>query len=132
MIVQLWGQALLLSRVPMINVASWNIRGLNFTPKQREVRQVIAENNLSVCAILDSHVATSKLHKMCTLIFRHWDWTSNGVLCKKGTRIILGWNHNIVDVMVLHQDDQAIHVRLWLKKERREVFCSFIYAHNDH
>lgn len=132
MIVQLWGQALLLSRVPMINVASWNIRGLNFTPKQREVRQVIAENNLSVCAILESHVATSKLHKMCTLIFQHWDWTSNGVLCKKGIRIILGWNHNIVDVMVLHQDDQAIHVRLWLKKERREVFCSFIYAHNDH
>ncbi|GKB29409.1 RNA-directed DNA polymerase, eukaryota, reverse transcriptase zinc-binding domain protein [Tanacetum coccineum] len=67
---------------------------------------------------------------LCALVFRHWDWTSNGALCAKGTRIILGWNHNDVDVMVLTQDDQAIHTRVWLKAEKKEVFCSFIYAHN--
>ncbi|GJR05059.1 putative reverse transcriptase domain-containing protein [Tanacetum coccineum] len=27
-------------------------------------------------------------------------------------------------------DAQAIHTRIWLKAERKEVFCSFIYAHN--
>ncbi|GJU69972.1 polypyrimidine tract-binding protein homolog 2 isoform X1 [Tanacetum coccineum] len=69
-----------LVRFPMINVASWNIRGLNFTPKQNEVRQVISENNLSVFAILESHVVKSKLMKMCSLVFRHWDWTSNGLV----------------------------------------------------
>ncbi|GJU39274.1 hypothetical protein Tco_1192231 [Tanacetum coccineum] len=50
----------------MINIASWNIRGLNFSPKQNEVRQ----------------------------------------------------------------DDQAIHTRVWLKAEKKELFYSFIYAHN--
>ncbi|GJZ31367.1 hypothetical protein Tco_0576414 [Tanacetum coccineum] len=98
--------------------------------KQNEVRQVIFENNLSVFAILESHVADSKLHKMCWLVFRHWDWSSNGAWCNKGTRIILGWNHNDVDIMVVTQDDQAVHARVWLKLEKKEVFCSFIYAHN--
>ncbi|GJR10894.1 RNA-directed DNA polymerase, eukaryota, reverse transcriptase zinc-binding domain protein [Tanacetum coccineum] len=114
----------------MISVASWNIRGMNFSPKQSKVRRVISENKLSVCAILESHVRDSNLVKMCTSVFKHWDWTSNGNLCNKGTRIIIGWNHYEVDVVVINQCDQAIHTRLWLKMENKEVFCSFIYAHN--
>ncbi|GJT67715.1 hypothetical protein Tco_1019195 [Tanacetum coccineum] len=117
-------------KVLMISVASWNIRGMNFSPKQSEVRRVISENKLSVCAILESHVRDSNLVKMCTSVFKHWDWTSNGNLCNKGTRIIIGWNHYEVDVVVINQCDQAIHTRLWLKMENKEVFCSFIYAHN--
>ncbi|GJT32442.1 hypothetical protein Tco_0922861 [Tanacetum coccineum] len=109
----------------MINIASWNIRGLNFSPKQSEVRHVISENNLSICVILETHVVTLKLQLMCSHIFRHWDWTSNGSFCSKGTRIILAWNHNDVDIVVLNQDDQAIHTSVWLKLERKELFCDF-------
>lgn len=116
----------------MIKIASWNIRGLNFSPKQNEVRHVILENNLSVCAVLESHVADSKLYKLCPLVFWHWSWTSNGNCCSKGTRIILGWNHNDVDIVVINQDDQAMHVKVWLKLERKELFCSFVYAHNNY
>nr|GEX67596.1 hypothetical protein [Tanacetum cinerariifolium] len=42
----------------------------------------------------------------------------------------MGWNHNDVNVVVIDQDDQVIHTHIWLKNERKEVFCSFIYAHN--
>ncbi|GJV05010.1 hypothetical protein Tco_1338579 [Tanacetum coccineum] len=114
----------------LIMEASWNIRGLNFSPKQSEVRHVISENNLSICAILESHVLDSNLMKLCPYVFNHWNWTSNGNCCSKGTRIILGWNHNDVDIVVLNQDDQAIHVRVWLKLECKELFCTFVYAHN--
>ncbi|GJS10955.1 hypothetical protein Tco_0367751 [Tanacetum coccineum] len=55
-------------------------------------------------------------------------WTSNGSWCSKGTRIILGWNSNNVDINVVSQDDQA--ARVWIKADKKEVFCSFIYAHN--
>ncbi|GKB22174.1 putative reverse transcriptase domain-containing protein, partial [Tanacetum coccineum] len=65
-----------------------------------------------------SHVLDSNLMKICPSIFRHWNWTSNGACCLKGTRIILGWNYNDVDVMVLNQDDQVMHVRVWLKMEK--------------
>ncbi|GJR59309.1 hypothetical protein Tco_1501471 [Tanacetum coccineum] len=67
---------------------------------------------------------------LCSYVFPHWDWTSNGAWCSKGTRIILGWNRNDVDVSIITQDDQVIHTRIWFKAEKKELFCSFIYAHN--
>ncbi|GJX75386.1 hypothetical protein Tco_0313981 [Tanacetum coccineum] len=105
-------------------------KGMNLSPKQNEVRQVIFENNLSVCAILESHVAESNLDRMCKFVFNHWDWVSNAMTSTKGTRIIVGWNRNDVDVTVIHQESQAVHTRIWLKVERKELFFSFIYAHN--
>ncbi|GJY01145.1 hypothetical protein Tco_0359297 [Tanacetum coccineum] len=58
------------------------------------------------------------------------DWTSNGNWCSKGTHIILGWNSDMVNVSVISQDDQAMHVCMWIKAEKKELFCTFIYAHN--
>ncbi|GJR19029.1 RNA-directed DNA polymerase, eukaryota, reverse transcriptase zinc-binding domain protein, partial [Tanacetum coccineum] len=88
-----------------------------------------ASTPLSVCAILESHARESNLVKLCSSVFKHWDWTSNGNLCIKGTRIILGWNNYDVDVTVISQSDQVIHARIWLKSEK-EFYCSFIYGHN--
>nr|GEU86161.1 hypothetical protein [Tanacetum cinerariifolium] len=48
----------------------------------------------------------------------------------EGTRIIVGWNHDDVDVSVIHQDPQVIHSRVWIKADRKEFFCSFVYALN--
>ncbi|GJT93786.1 zinc knuckle CX2CX4HX4C containing protein [Tanacetum coccineum] len=45
-------------------ISSWNIRGLNHTPKQSE-------------------------------------WTSNATLCEKGCRIIMGWNKDVIPVLVV-------------------------------
>nr|GFA24024.1 hypothetical protein [Tanacetum cinerariifolium] len=116
--------------VSMCSIASWNIRGLNFSPKQKQVRQVVYENKLSVCAILESHAHESKLEKLCSYVFNHWEWISNGSICSKGTRIIVGWNRNDVDVSVITHDDQVIHTRIWIKTNKKEVFFSFVYAHN--
>nr|GFA12895.1 hypothetical protein [Tanacetum cinerariifolium]GFA24504.1 hypothetical protein [Tanacetum cinerariifolium] len=49
------------------------------------------------------------------------NWTYNGAWCSKGTRIILGWNSNVVDVNVVSQDDQAMHNRVWIKAKKKEV-----------
>ena len=103
---------------------------MNQSPKQNEVRQIISENKLSVCAILESHVATSRLEVLCSKVFRNWDWTSNGHLCSKGSRIVLGWNQDEIDLTVISMDDQVIHVCIRFKADLRELFCSFIYAHN--
>ncbi|GKC82657.1 reverse transcriptase domain, reverse transcriptase zinc-binding domain protein, partial [Tanacetum coccineum] len=42
------------------------------------------ENNLSVCAILESHVSDSNLLTICPCVFRHWSWISNASCCVKG------------------------------------------------
>nr|GEW53602.1 reverse transcriptase domain-containing protein [Tanacetum cinerariifolium] len=104
--------------------------GLNLSSKQSEVCHVIYKNGLSLVAILESHVASSCLEILCTRMFLHWSWTSNGVWCSKGTQINLGWDSNMADVNIVSQTDQVMHAHMWAKLEKKELFCSFVYAHN--
>ncbi|GKF16016.1 RNA-directed DNA polymerase, eukaryota, reverse transcriptase zinc-binding domain protein, partial [Tanacetum coccineum] len=46
-----------------------------------------------------------------------------------GTRIILGWNHNEVDVAVIFQDDQCIHTRVWFKYTQRRPLWKSLCHH---
>nr|GEV03398.1 hypothetical protein [Tanacetum cinerariifolium] len=39
---------------------------------------------------------------------------------------------NKVDVTIIHQDPQVIHTRIWIKADRKEFFCSFVYAFNNY
>ncbi|GKA53828.1 hypothetical protein Tco_0747143 [Tanacetum coccineum] len=94
------------------------------------VLHVIHENDLALITILKSHVASSRMDLLCSRVFRHWSWTSNGAWCSKGTRIILGWDSNATNVSVISQTDQAMHIRVWIKLDKKELFCSFVYAHN--
>ncbi|GJY33938.1 hypothetical protein Tco_0418407 [Tanacetum coccineum] len=125
------GQALPPAMVSIFSVASWNIRGLNHAPKQSEVRQVVYENNLSVCAILESHVDVSSLYNVCSKVFRSWEWTSNANLCSKGCRIIIGWNKDVVDAMIMSQSSQAVDAKLTNKADQKSLFCTFVYVGND-
>ncbi|PWA80707.1 RNA-directed DNA polymerase, eukaryota, Reverse transcriptase zinc-binding domain protein [Artemisia annua] len=58
--------------------------------------------------------ARSRLEGLCKKVFRNWDWTSNGHLCAKGSRIILGWNQDDVDLTMVAMDDQQyVRNRPW-------------------
>ncbi|GKD70592.1 putative RNA-directed DNA polymerase, eukaryota, reverse transcriptase zinc-binding domain protein [Tanacetum coccineum] len=109
----------------------WKKWGLNCTPKQSNCRQVMSESQLNVCVILESHVEINTLANVCSKVFRNWDWTSNAGLCNKGCRIILGWNKDVVDVIVMHQTDQAIHAKVIHQADQKIICCTFIYAGND-
>ena len=106
----------------MVSMASWNVRGLNRPLKQKEVRQVVKDNKLSLCAILESHVDVAQLFSICKSVFKNWDWTSNGSHCNKGTRIILGWDPSILDVMVISQSPQVMHVQVIFKCDQKLYF----------
>ena len=111
----------------MYNLASWNIRGMNLLPKQKEVRQVISDNHLSICSILESHVPLDRLASVCSFVFCNWNWTSNGSMCAKYPQIIIGWNPADVDLMVISQSDQVIHAQVFLKKVKKVLMCSFVF-----
>ncbi|GKD23066.1 RNA-directed DNA polymerase, eukaryota, reverse transcriptase zinc-binding domain protein [Tanacetum coccineum] len=64
------------------------------------------------------------------VVCSRWKWTSNGSLCDKGSRIILGWNDDIVDVMVMAQTNQVMHVQVNMRVDNKTLFCSFVYADN--
>ncbi|GKC07650.1 putative reverse transcriptase domain-containing protein [Tanacetum coccineum] len=101
-------------------------------PKQREIQEVVRSNNLSICAVLESHVLAPKLKKVCNDVFGNWKWMSNSRKCDRDTRIILGWDPNKVNVMLLEQSGQALHCQVTILNDKTHFFCSFIYAANRH
>ncbi|GJX76948.1 hypothetical protein Tco_0323759 [Tanacetum coccineum] len=98
--------------------------------KWKDVTHVINESDSEVEEMIleDKHgnrmvsegTSTPEIVGSHDYIFKHWDWTSNGNLCNKGTQIILRWNHYDVDVTVINQTGQVIHTRIWLKVEKKE------------
>nr|GEX45575.1 hypothetical protein [Tanacetum cinerariifolium] len=113
-----------------VEYRSLEYSGFEPRPKQSEVRQVVNENQLSVCAILGSHVDLSSLSNVCSKVFRSWEWMSNASLCFKGCRIIVGWNVDVVHLMVLSQSSQDLHVKVFHNATNKTMFCSFIYVGN--
>nr|GEW89392.1 hypothetical protein [Tanacetum cinerariifolium] len=126
------GKALPLIKYPMYSNVLWNIRGLNRTPKQNKVRQVINEHNLKVCAIIESHVDIWKLDRVCVKVCKNWKWTSNGSFYLKGSRIIIEWNDDGVDVMIMICMSQVIHTQVILKADQRALGCTFMYKANSY
>ncbi|GKA42801.1 uncharacterized protein Tco_0735461 [Tanacetum coccineum] len=100
------------------------LNGLNQTPKQSEVRKVVNENNLNVCGILESHVDLSSLSKICSNVFWSWDWISNVNHCVKGCQIIVSWNKDVVDVMVIAQTAQVLHVKIKNKANNKDCVAN--------
>ncbi|XP_071695067.1 uncharacterized protein [Rutidosis leptorrhynchoides] len=124
------GQALPVKWVLMINLSSWNIRGLNRVPKQNEVKDVVLANKLSICAIAESHVLRNRLSSICDVVFPRWHWTSNSRFFQGGTRVIVGWDPDVVDIMVVALTDQVVHCLVKSLMDGKQLFVSFVYGYN--
>ncbi|XP_071699632.1 uncharacterized protein [Rutidosis leptorrhynchoides] len=61
---------------------------------------------------------------------RIWYWSSNSSLCQGGTRIIIGWDPDVVDIMVIAMSDQAIHCLVKARNDTQQFYVSFVYGHN--
>ncbi|GJX82852.1 hypothetical protein Tco_0332333 [Tanacetum coccineum] len=94
-----------------------------------EVEEVYIEDN-GCHAKQKKGASTPSDQRLCSKLFKQWQWTSNGLMCSKGSRIILGWNPDIVNVVVVSFDAQVMHVCVYFKADKKELFCSFVYAHN--
>ncbi|KAI3667623.1 hypothetical protein L6452_42689 [Arctium lappa] len=76
---------------------------------QKAMRDFIRDNNLHICATLESCVLVSNLPRICDTIFGPWSWVSNGSLSPRVTRIIVAWDPNHVDMMLIDATDQVMH-----------------------
>ncbi|KAI3664259.1 hypothetical protein L6452_44744 [Arctium lappa] len=60
-------------------------RGLNARLKQKEVWEFIHLNNISCCAIIESHVKRDSLDDVCGHVFVKWEWRSNQSVSEFGS-----------------------------------------------
>ncbi|GJT02688.1 hypothetical protein Tco_0823857, partial [Tanacetum coccineum] len=75
--------------------------GIGTKDKQEEVRKLIMDQQLSICTFIEARPQAKDVDIICSKIFGVWNLTSNMVKCRKGYKIMLEWNNNIVKVEVL-------------------------------
>ncbi|GKD20453.1 RNA-directed DNA polymerase, eukaryota, reverse transcriptase zinc-binding domain protein [Tanacetum coccineum] len=108
----------------------WNIRSMNQLKKQKAVINFIQEEKLNGCGIVETYIKPSKLSKVASIAFGGWEWVSNSVHSTNGCRIMIGWDKDKVDVMLVYMTRQVMLVVVEIIKLKQKVFCSFVYASN--
>lgn len=114
----------------LVQIATWNVRGLNKASNQTQVTDLIKSSGISVCGLLETHLYSNNLSRVCNSIFGQWRWVSNHDVSQGGTRIVVGWDPSTVNVMVLHQHYQVMHCFIEPINGQEGFFCSFIYAYH--
>ncbi|GJT07883.1 RNA-directed DNA polymerase, eukaryota, reverse transcriptase zinc-binding domain protein [Tanacetum coccineum] len=67
-----------------------NIRSINQEKKQKEVRNVIRDEKLQVCAIIETHVKAANMSDVYSKVFGRWEWVSNSIVSSNGcSRIVV-------------------------------------------
>ncbi|GJT58325.1 RNA-directed DNA polymerase, eukaryota, reverse transcriptase zinc-binding domain protein [Tanacetum coccineum] len=114
----------------VFRLAGWNVRGLCNKDMQKQVKNFIIEENLSICAALETHVKAKKIRKVCDFVYEGWSWYSNIDKCDKGCRIIVGWKEEDVNLMVIQACKQAVLCLIEIKESNCKFYCYFVYAAN--
>jgi hypothetical protein len=109
-------------------IAVWNVRGMCNSDMQKDVKRFIADEKLSMCAVIETHLKEKQIKKVCEFVYGDWNWYSNMKESNKGCKIIIGWNQAEVNVMPLHSSHQAILCVIENKENSRQFFCCFVYA----
>nr|GEZ16883.1 hypothetical protein [Tanacetum cinerariifolium] len=89
-----------------------------------------AVDNMKINATSNYDVSDGKknLSRICNRVLGIWEWVSNCSSCDNGTRIIVGWDTNHVNMMVLNQSAQVMHCFIEPINGNPSLFCSFVYA----
>lgn len=101
-----------------MKIAVWNVRGLCKASRQKEVRDIIKEENISMCSVLETHVMKDKVGFVVKKVFRNWEWCAYAVYCERGCRIITGWDKDVIRVMVINQTIKPCYILLKPLMER--------------
>ncbi|GJU96733.1 RNA-directed DNA polymerase, eukaryota, reverse transcriptase zinc-binding domain protein [Tanacetum coccineum] len=99
-----------------LNVAKTNSEGLGYDNDSEEVKNIIMEQPrfMGGCTKPNETKGQALPLKMF-LMYSMASWNI------RGSRILLGWNSNDVDLLIISQDAQVMHTRIWFKADKKEL-----------
>jgi len=92
----------------MVNIASWNVRGLNRPKKQEDVKAFLQKYQISLIGLLETKVKEEKVRAVAARLFQGWEWHHNFNQTAKG-RIWVVWKRQVYRIQILKVTDQLIH-----------------------
>nr|GEW12240.1 hypothetical protein [Tanacetum cinerariifolium] len=75
---------------------------------------------VQIYAILETHLKTKSISKACDYVFGRWRWVSNVAHSLTSYRIVVGWNGDDVDVMVVQSRSQTIFCLVEIAQTKEE------------
>lgn len=120
----------MLTTLTLDSILSWNVRGLNRSTKQAEVRKFLQSQKVGLFGLLETKVKASKLGTLYLNLCPQWCISSNIPLCN-GVRIFIGWHPAVFSVDILCCTSQLIHLGAELVGGTKKFWCTFVYGHND-
>lgn len=111
----------------MVNLCSYNIRGVNKKPKQASVHDFLLANQISFVGLIETRVKERHAKSVSVSIQNKWRWEFNYESHCNG-RIWIGWDPNIWDVTILFKSPQIIHCLVKSCELNLQFFTSIVYA----
>lgn len=111
----------------MIKVVVWNIRGLNSSDKQMEVKNLIERHNLGVCVLVETRVKKQNKDNIVSSLLPCWSYLDNYDGAENG-RIWVICNPNACSVRMISSMDQAITCEFI--SSQATFWITAIYGHN--
>lgn len=110
--------------------ASWNVRGLNKSPHQKELIKFISFNHIDFMGILETKVKAPNAQAISKKINKKWQWLYNYEHHYNG-RIWIGWNPNVWDITLHSSSYQFITCFASMHGTSTTFLVTFAYAFND-
>ena len=110
-----------------MNIAAWNVRGLNQPLKQMEVRKYISGSSLGIIGLSETKVRTPNIESTCKQISTSFSYFGNhsnhGV-----ARILLLWDPMAVKINIITSSSQAVFCHIDHQVLSMDFFATFVYA----
>ncbi|XP_074342078.1 uncharacterized protein LOC141679483 [Apium graveolens] len=113
-----------------MNFATWNVRGINKAPHQKELQNFIFVNKIDFMGVLETKVKVTNALGISKKINKNWRWLFNYDYHYNG-RIWVGWNPNVWEISLYSQSSQFITCNARLIEKNLNIIVTFVYAFND-
>jgi hypothetical protein len=110
-----------------IHFGFWNLRGLNDPLKQREAKNWVINNKLSLIGLLEHKIKEPKVSRVVNTVLPQWSFVSNHSSSPMG-RLLICWNPLVFNVQVLSQSSQFIHCQVQSCNGQFSFEATFIYG----
>lgn len=111
-----------------MKIFSWNVRGLNNTSRQNNVRSWLNGLGSSVGALLETHVREENSASVVAHMFHGWKWDSNYSEVEGG-RIWVVWEQSL-SVVVYKKSEQLVVCGGFDPSTQLYMTVGFVYAYN--
>ncbi|KAL2235448.1 UNVERIFIED_CONTAM: hypothetical protein Sindi_1277000 [Sesamum indicum] len=110
----------------MLNLAVWNVRGLNKRDHQLALKDLISEYRLDFMGILETRVRINNVMHIQSVLLPHWKWFVD--YATVGNHIWVAWDDNVVDVHILDLGNQFMHCRVTHRTDSESLTITIVYG----